>query len=381
MKRNKQINKTTAAVVTAVPDAVPGAVLGAGLTNTEPDNQPPELPARRALAIPEDTPALALQLHVALPAAQQPAAVYLASLGSGSRRTMRGALDTLARLLTGGWWDEDGVLQEGRCDCFSLQWSELRFQHTAALRSLLAERFAPTTANKHLAALRGVMKAAWQLEQIDSEDYHRTVALPAVRGESLLAGRSLSFAELQALFNVCAKDIQSQVPAGTRDAALLAVLYGAGLRRAEAVALDLADYDSESGQITVRSGKGRKARLAYASNGSKEALDDWLQLRGLEAGPLFVPVLKSGRIVLRRLSDEAVRFALHKRTLQAGLKSLSPHDMRRSFISHLLDAGADIATVQKLAGHASVTTTARYDRRGEIAKQKAAAMLHVPFSR
>jgi integrase/recombinase XerD len=103
-------------------------------------------------------------------------------------------------------------------------------------------------------------------------------------------------------------------------------------------------------------------------------------VRGTSAGPLLCPVNKGGTVTIRRLSDQAVLGALQKRAKQAMVKRFSPHDLRRTFISDLLDAGADIATVQRMAGHASPETTSRYDRRGEATKQRAASLLHLAYA-
>jgi integrase len=159
------------------------------------------------------------------------------------------------------------------------------------------------------------------------------------------------------------------------------VLYACGLRRAEVVGLDVGDFDSDSGKLTVRSGKGRKARIVYVTNGALAALNNWLAVRGAASDtPLFLGVNKAGRIDYeRRLSTQAIYHILKTRAAQAGVKEFSPHDFRRTFAGDMLDRGADISTVARLMGHASVTTTARYDRRDEETKKKAAGLLHFPY--
>ncbi len=296
-------------------------------------------------------------------ASEHPVAVYLARLAPGSRRTMRGALLTIAALLT-----------DGAADCFALPWHLVRYQHAQAIRAALGERYAPATANKHLAALRGVLKEAWRLGLMDAEEYQRAADIGDIRAATLPRGRALTPGELRALFGACADGAL----AGVRDAALLAVLYGCGLQRAEAVGLDLGDYYPETRALTVRHGKGEKARIVYMPASGAALLAAWLRARPGDPGPLFLPINKGGRMAPRRMAPQSIYDLLARRTATAAVARVSPHDLRRTFVSDLLDAGVDLGTVQKVAGHASIATTTRYDRRGEHAKRQAADVLHIP---
>lgn len=330
----------------------------------------------------DDAPAhilLAPDLAATLPALpptpldQNPAAVYLASLGEGSRPTMRTALNTIAGML-GVAERRDALGLDVRC--LDVPWAALRYQHTVAIRARLQDRYAPATANKLLAALRRVLREARRLGQISADDYDRATDLGTIRAERIPRGRLVTEAEVAALLRTCAGDPS---PAGARDAAIIALLRGTGLRRAEAAALNFADYDPENGGITVQRGKGNKDRILYAPAGARAALADWLAVRGAEAGPLFYGVVKGGKLMPRRLAGQAMAVICASRAAEAGVAPLTPHDMRRTFISGLLDAGADMAVVQRLAGHEDPATTSRYDRRGEVAKQRAVELVHVPY--
>lgn len=300
------------------------------------------------------------------PTDRDPLAVYLARLGASSRRTMLAALEVVASLLT-----------DGQADAAGLPWWELRYQHTQAIRAALLDAgYAPATVRKTLSALRGVLQESWRLGLMPADDYHRAVDLSTVPGERLPAGRGLGAGELRALFGAC-----DPTASRTLDAAVVALLYGAGLRRAEAVALDVADYQAADGALVVRSGKGARDRRVFLTGGAQHAIDDWLQTRGEAPGPLLCPVNKAGTVTVRRITAHALYRRLDRLAVRAGVARFSPHDLRRSFVSDLLDAGADLAAVQALAGHRRPETTVRYDRRPDTARRRAASMLHVPYSK
>lgn len=320
-----------------------------------------------------------------------PVWAYLASLAPTGRRSMRMRLEQVAELLT------------GQKSLRALPWERLRYEHVAAIRTMLQERgLSPSSVNATLYAIRGVTKAAWNLNLMSGEDYARIRNVRPSQSTRLPAGRSVATDELTALLEACAKDIS---PAGTRDAALLGVLYCGGLRRAEVTMLNVEDYDYNTGALKVI-GTSNKERLVYIMGNAARALSDWLDWRGASAfaqsledsaaveteqgiiagstprprpTPLFCPIRKNGTIQPRRMTDQAIYLVLQKRAMEAGITRCSPHDLRRSFVSDLLDRDVDIVTVQQLAGHADASTTARYDRRGERAKQAAARTLNLPY--
>lgn len=303
-----------------------------------------------------------------LPLARHPARTYLDSLSPGSRPTMKQSLDAIAALLTGARGDAD-----------TLDWSRLRYKHTSALRTALKERYAPATANKMLCALRRVLKEALRLDAIDPVDYSKAVDLGQIKARRTLRGRALSSEEIGRLMATC----DGSNPIDVRDGALIAILRGAGLRRAEVAALEVRDFDPKTGALVVRRGKGDKDRTVYLPDGATAFVEAWLVVRGRAPGPLLCPIRRGGRIEVRcskgaaprTMCADAVLKILRRRAQQAGLELFSPHDLRRTFCSDLLDAGVDIVTVQKLAGHASPATTAKYDRRGEEAKRRAVQKL------
>jgi len=213
---------------------------------------------------------------------------------------------------------------------------------------------------------------------MSAEEYQRAINLKAIKGTKAAQaekGRHLRQGELAALIAAC----QDGSRAGTRDAALIAVGYVCGLRRAELAGLTLADYDQDEGTLKIAKGKGNKERIVPLAEGAREALADWLAIREGGAGPLFTVVRRGDHVTLDGLTAQSVYDILSKRADQAHVKKFSPHDLRRTFAGDLLDAGADLATVQKLMGHANANTTAGYDRRDAKAKRKAVDLLHVPY--
>jgi integrase/recombinase XerC len=228
------------------------------------------------------------------------------------------------------------------------------------VRRFLAERHghdAAASLGRKLAALRAFFRFLVREGVLEADP---SAGIPAPRAKQRLP-RPLAVDDCQVLMSPAEKgDGASEV----RDAAMAELLYGAGLRVGELVALDVRDLDLTRGEVRVM-GKGGKERVVPLPAAARAALSAWLEPRRRRAGvhgePLFVALRARRREAPRRLDARDVRRRLARRALAAGLADrVHPHRLRHSYATHLLDMGADLRAIQELLGHASLSTTQKY---------------------
>lgn len=306
-------------------------------------------------------PAQALTQAVPQAPAVDPVTAYLSRYTSqNSRLAMESSLTVCARLLTGR---KDITPRE-------VPWHEVRYAHAQTLRAKLASEYAWASANRHLLALRGIVKECWRLGLVEHDVYARVADVGSLKSDKKEHGRALTAQEVTKLYAACDRGTSL----GLRDAAVLALTVGAGLRRSEVCGLQLVNWKGAESRLEVL-GKGNVWRSAHLSPRSSQVIEDWLARRGREPGPLVCKVDSHDNVALKPLVPSGLYSALQELGGRAGVEDFTPHDLRRTFITRLLEKGADVLTVSKLVGHQSVETTKRYDKRGDESKRAAVALL------
>lgn len=221
---------------------------------------------------------------------------------------------------------------------------------TAFLSALRGEGLSTASAARTMSAVRGLHRFAAR-EGLTSEDVSRDVKPPSPPKR---LPKALDVSQIETLLAAPATDDAL----GLRDRALLEFLYGTGARISEAVGLVIDSLDLDS---VVLHGKGGKSRLIPLGRFAREALDAYL----VRARPALVANGKGTPAVFLNarggvLSRQSAWTILQKAASTAGIENVSPHTLRHSYATHLLDGGADVRVVQELLGHASVTTTQIY---------------------
>ncbi len=265
-----------------------------------------------------------------------PAQLYHDTKSKGSRPAIRASLGRVA-----GWLLGLGrhALWEETC---SVPWWELRARHVERIGALLREeKSAASTTNQCLSFVRAVLKVCWRNELMTTDVYMRTVDVKWAPEDETNAGRELAREEIDRLFEAC---YTWPEPEAKRRAAYIAAMYAGGLRRAE-VAGGVLAVDPAGGTIEVRTKRGGVKRKMIPESWRKYLPSQW---------PDPVATTTVSNVV------SAIR-------IRAGVAPFGPHDLRRSFGTHLLAAGVDLATVQRLMGHRNPKTTTRYDKRGDAA--------------
>lgn len=332
-------------------------------------------------------PALIPIGHVTLvaprPIRESPASLYLLGLAPSSQKTMRHHLRQLAT------WLMPGANEE------SFPWWRLGYAETMMIRDGLrrvtnkrtGQPLAASSLNLKLHALRGVLRACWNLKLMAAEDYTTACTVKLLPDPHPRAGRLLPDRELVKLLEELTK---WNTAMAIRDAALISCMFPGGLRGGEVAALDRADYieTNETKGLLVRHGKGNKERFVPFARANCHYLDlwvagPWAEARTMTDSPaLFFRLSNNGNLIEtyagQRLSRQTISAMVKSRAKKTGIERLTGHDLRRLTATKSIQQGNDLFTIAELLGHASISTTARYDMAIDEKKQKLAETLHLP---
>jgi integrase len=243
--------------------------------------------------------------------------------------------------------------------------------------SSVAARVGPRSCAKARWALDGLLRHLARVGIADFDDVALATSQKRRTPSQPPAGRSVTTEEFAAMLRACRRD--TNTAKGTRDAALIALLGGVGLRRAEVARLRADQLDLQAAVATFVT-KGGKQRTALLHPAVVEHVAEWMTLHPDQRGPLFIPVAKNG--VARAgaaLNDRSVYRIVARRRDEAGAHpDISPHSFRRHFVTELLDNGADLLTTMRAVGHTSPATTQKYDRRPDMRVRQAVDDLEIP---
>ncbi len=249
------------------------------------------------------------------------------------------------------------------------------YLHVAKVRATLLDKgYATSTINMTLATLKGIAQTAFNLQLLDADSLARIRTVKRVKGDSYRKGRALSKDEVTQLIQ--AAKYHPQKIRQQRDKAIVLTLCGAGLRVGELVALRINDYCIATQTLTIRRGKGRKYREITVAPVVASALRSWVKAN-VDSDALFTYIHRYGKAGQKTLTEAGITSILRQLGNMAGLQPFTPHDLRRTFITRLLEQGADINIVRQLAGHSDISTTILYDRRDIHALQRVSRQLVV----
>lgn len=279
---------------------------------------------------------------------------YISGLAPSGRRGITSLLNRSASILKCG------------ADADNYPWEQLNYAAVTKVRAaLLDDGYAVSSANMALSALRGVAQTAFNLNCMNAETLARIRSVKRVSGDIQRKGRALDRQEIRAL--VQAAKQHPQTVRRCRDTAIVLTICGTGLRAGELVKLDRRDYNNAV--LTVRQGKGRKYREIHVADTVDKAIRAWLKVSANETdSALFSRIQRNGKVVSQPLTTTGLTGILAELQQTSCIARFTPHDMRRTFITRLLEQGVDINIVRQLAGHKDISTTTRYDHRGDVTK-------------